>query len=212
MEEAGAEVETFHVKRLKIKPCTGELHCWYEKPGQCYQRDDMEELYSRLQRADILVLAVPVYIPLPGEMQNLINRLCPLLDPLLEVQDGRTRARMRQSVNIKKIVLVSAGGWWELENFNTLVAIMEELAANMRVEFTDAILRPHAFLMIRDGEITPEGQSVLEAVHQAGRQLAEKGSISKELSKSISRPLISFPEYIEMWNRNYETVEDRTAD
>jgi len=79
MKEAGASVELFYVKRLNIRPYVGDFHCWNVKPGECVIFDDMQMLYPKLRSADILVLATPVYIPLPGEMQNFINRLCPLI-------------------------------------------------------------------------------------------------------------------------------------
>jgi multimeric flavodoxin WrbA len=142
MREAGASVELFYAKRLKVKPCMGEFYCWNEKPGVCYQEDDMQMLYPKLREADILVLATPVYIPLPGEMQNLINRLCPLIEPILVWRDGRTRARFHDNVNIRKIVLVSTCGWWEMGNFGTVLRIAEEIAKDVSVEFAGAILRP----------------------------------------------------------------------
>ncbi len=91
--------------------------CWYKTVGQCIFKDDMQILYPKFRDADILVLAIPVYIPLPGEMQNLINRLCPIIEPAFEFCRGRTRVRFSQEVRISKIVLVSTCGWWEMGNF-----------------------------------------------------------------------------------------------
>jgi len=123
MRDAGAEVNIFYAKRFKVKPCTGEMHCWYRKPGKCYIRDDMQKVYPVLREADILVLATPVYIPLPGEMQNIMNRMCPLVIPELQTRDRRTRARFRDDVKIKKVALVATGAWWEKENLDTVVRI-----------------------------------------------------------------------------------------
>jgi multimeric flavodoxin WrbA len=39
MKKAGASIDLFYVKRLKIKSCTGEFHCWRENPGECYIGD-----------------------------------------------------------------------------------------------------------------------------------------------------------------------------
>ena len=91
MKQAGATVELFYARRLEVKPCTGGLYCWHESPGHCYIEDNIQELYPKLRQADILVLTTPVYLPLPGEMQNIINRLVPLIEPILEFRDGRTR-------------------------------------------------------------------------------------------------------------------------
>ena len=151
----------------------------------------MQKIYPKLRESEILVLATPVYIPLPGDMQNVINRLCPLLEPRLEFREGRTRARFRDDVNIKKIVLVSTGGWWEIGNFDTVVRIVEELTETASVEFGGAILRPHAFLMEKNGEITPDGKAILDAARKAGNELVNDGAISQATLEMISRPLIS---------------------
>lgn len=188
MEKAGASVELYYARRLNVKPCDGELHCWNKKPGQCYIDDSMQLLYPKLREADILVLATPVYIPLPGEMQNLINRMVPLMDPVLKRQNGRTRARFRADVKISKFVLVSSSGWWEMGNFGTMLRIVKELAKDVNVEFAGALLRPHSDRIAENQE---KAEKIFEAARQAGYELVKKGKISKSLFKIISQPLTS---------------------
>ena len=201
MMDAGSEVELFYTRRLKVKPCTcGEMYCWYKKAGECCIKDDMQLLYPQLREADILILATPVYIPLPGEMQNFINRLCPLIEPILEIHQGRTRARFHKQVKIRKIVLVSTGGWWEKANFETVVHITEELAKDASVEFAGAVLRPHAFLMKEKGKLTKDGEAVLNMVKRAGYELIKKGRMNKETLEAISRPLVSEEELRRLYN------------
>lgn len=209
MKEAGASVELFYAKRLDVKPCTGEFYCWYKKPGQCYILDSMQSLYPKLREAEILVLATPVYIPLPGEMQNLINRLCPLVEPILNRQDGRTRARFHAEVKISKIVLVSTCGWWEMGNFGTVLRIAKELAKDANVKFAGAVLRPHAYLMVENKE---KARSILEAARRAGYQLATKGKMSKDLLEIIGQPLISEEELRQRSNGEYESIKSREKD
>lgn len=193
MKEAGASVDLFYTKRLKIKPCTGTFYCWDKKPGQCIQQDDMQTLYPLLWQADILVLATPVYIPLPGEMQNFMNRLCPLIDPELEIKKGRTRARFRNDVKISRIALVSSSGWWEIGNFGTVLRIAKELAKDANVEFAGALLRPHANLLGREPE---KAKIIYDACRQAGFQLVKSGKIPEKLAKTVSKPLISEEKWI----------------
>ena len=188
MREGGAEVETFYVSRLRIKACTGKMWCWYKTPGKCYIRDDMQSLYPRLRESDILVLATPVYVPLPGAMQNFINRLCPFIEPSLTWRDGRTRARFGEGVKVSKIVLVATGGWWEVENLDTVVRIASELAEDASVEFVGALLRPHAFLMEENPD---KAQRIEQAAKAAGHELVVEGSISPDLLQRISQPLIA---------------------
>jgi multimeric flavodoxin WrbA len=202
LTDAECEVELFYASQLKIKPCVcGSMECWDESPGECCIKDDMQLLYPKLRAADILILATPVYIPLPGEMQNVINRLCPLINPYLEKREGRTRARFHKDVKIQKILLVSTGGWWEKANFDTVVRIVEELAEAVSVEFGGAVLRPHAFMMKLKGKLTSDGKEVLNAVSRAGRELIIDGEIKQETLETISRPLISEEELRQRFNQ-----------
>jgi len=55
MTDAGAEVELFYARRLKINPCTcGQMYCWYTKAGECCIKDDMQLLYPQLKGTDSL--------------------------------------------------------------------------------------------------------------------------------------------------------------
>lgn len=204
MTEAGAQVELFYAKRLNVSPCTGEFYCWNEEPGKCYIRDNMQLVYPRLRESDLLVLATPVYIPLPGEMQNFINRLCPLIDPFLSKRNGRTRARFHENVKIKKIALVSACGWWEKGNFSTVLRIVKEIARDVNVKFAGAVLRPHAYLLAKKKEKAIE---ILSAAKQAGFQLAKKGIISKHLLEVVSQPLISEDAFRKSENEQYLSLK-----
>jgi multimeric flavodoxin WrbA len=201
MTEAGSEVELFYASRLKVKPCScGEVFCWGKKPGECFLKDDVQLLYPKLREADTLVLATPVYVPLPGRMQDVINRLCPLIKPRLEWYAGRTRARFRDDVQIRRIALVATGAWWERDNLDLVVRITQELAANASVLFAGAVLRPHAFVMKRKGELTEDGRAVLDAVRRAGRELATEGTMHAETLEAISRPLISEEDLRQRYN------------
>lgn len=197
MEAAGASVALFYAQRLNVRPCAGDFSCWDEKPGQCHIDDGMQSLYPKLREAEILVLATPVYVPLPGAMQNVINRLIPLVDPVLKRQNGRTRARFHADVQIRKIVLVSSSGWWEMGNFGTVLRIVKEFAKDVNVEFAGAVLRPHAGFLAEDHE---KAAKIFEAAKQAGYQLAKEGRMSKDLLTTIGHPLISEEKYWQKHN------------
>jgi multimeric flavodoxin WrbA len=199
MRDAGCEVELLYASRLQVKSCScGVMYCWNEAPGECCFKDDMQLVYPKLKAADTLILATPVYIPFPGEMQNFINRRCPLLDPVLEFREGRTRARFREDVRIRQIVFVSTSGWWEIENLGTVLRVVKEFADVAGVAFAGAVLRPHAYLMKEKGELTQNGKSVLDAARKAGQELGQKDRMSRETLDEISRPLISLEK---LWRR-----------
>ena len=179
MKQAGASVELFYAKRLNVKPCTGELYCWHEKPSRCYIEDDMQILYPKLRQANILVLATPVYLPLPGEMQNIVNRLCPLIEPILELKNGRTRAKFHKDVNIRKIVLVSVCGWWEMGNFDLVEHLVKEICLKSNVKFVGSLLRPHGYLLSNK---SIEVDEVINALEEIGFILVKEGSLPKDCS------------------------------
>lgn len=196
-KKAGAKIELYYSQKLKIKPCTGCFYCWEKKTlGRCLiKNDDMDKLYPKLHKADILVLATPVYIPLPDYFQSFMNRLLPLFNPELKTMpNGRTRAIPNKDVRIKKIVLVSTCGWWEMGNFNVVLHIVKELAANISLEFTGAILRPHVGYMIPEDEKT---KKVLENCELAGFQLIKEGKMLPAILKQISKPLITRKNFME---------------
>ncbi|MHA1863509.1 MAG: flavodoxin family protein [Candidatus Thorarchaeota archaeon] len=192
LKKGGASVQHHYLHKMKIRPCIGELKCWRETPGECFYRDDMHEIYEVLRESDVLVIATPVYVPLPGAMQEFLNRMVPLMQPSLENREGRTRAKMRENVKLSKFVLISTSGWWELGNFDRTVHIIKEFAATSSIEYAGAILRPHARMML---QLPDEAQEIFDAARKAGHQFATNGSMSPETLQSISKPLISEEEY-----------------
>ncbi len=202
MEAAGAQVRTVYPSRLKMHPCDcSEMRCWFTHPGECYHRDDMSGMCRLLRETEVVVLATPVYVPLPGDMQHFINRLCPLMDPHLVFKDGRTRVRLRDDVSIKRFAVLSTGGWWEKENFDTVVRIVRGLAAGTGAVFAGAVLRPHVDVMkSAEGMQMAGGAEVLEAVEKAGRELIGEGAMQQATLDAISRPLISREAYLSFWN------------
>ena len=201
MREAEAEVERIYAQRLRLKPCVcGEMHCWYTTPGACCIHDGMDDIVPQLKAVDTLVLATPVYVPLPERMQTFINRLCPMIEPWLEFRAGRTRGRLRADYALRRFVVVATGGWWERENADTVVRIVEELAADAGVEFAGALVRPHAFLMRNEGGLTADGQAVLEAARRAGRELADDGVMRSETLAEVGRPMIAEEDLRRLYN------------
>jgi multimeric flavodoxin WrbA len=212
MEAEGARVETVYASVLKAKPCDcGEMRCWFKHPGECYW-EDLPEFYDAVRGAEILVLASPMYVPLPGAFQELLNRLTPLMEPVIVTRHDRTRARFRESVAVRRIVAVSTGGWWEKENLDTFVRIVREVAENASVEFVGAILRPHVDAMWRQGEMTDAGEAVLRAAESAGRELIRRGALAGSVLEAVSRPLVSRATYNRWFSQSVAAALTDSAD
>jgi hypothetical protein len=140
-------------------------------------------------------------------MQNLLNRLMPIVEPVLEFHDGRTRARFHDDVRISKIVLVSIGGWWEKENMDSVVRIVEGIAKDVGVEFSGPVIRPHAFVMDREKD---KSEEILDAARRAGAQLVREGRMSAETLDIISQPLVSEEDLRDEYNKMYRKAKGTT--
>jgi len=200
MEGEGAEVELFYTRKLKINPCLGCVGCWFETPGVCVQKDDMQLLLPKFKAADVWVYATPLYIGgVSGPMKNMMDRFLPMALPFFELQDGDTTHPAREPVASRKSVLISSCGFWGLDNFKLLLAHFQ----NMR-GFAGALLRPHSAAM----RILPEENyaDILQAAGEAGRQLVRDGAMSSETLSTVSREIMPLKEYIETLNREFKEI------
>lgn len=200
MQKAGAKINLVYASRMQISPCScGQMVCWTRTPGICIHKDEMSVICESLKLSDILIIATPVYTPLPGAMQEFINRLCPLLDPRLRFENGRSQAQFRSEINIKKIGLLAASGWWEVENTDTVVKIVKDFTSLARCEFLPPILRPHAGYMRSLAGASYNGKEILGLLETAGEQLINTGTIDPAITESIQHPLMSLEDFLDKW-------------
>ena len=75
--EAGHEVEQISLRDKPINFCRGCLAC--QKTMQCVIKDDANEITAKIGRADVVVLATPVYYyGMCGQLKTLLDRANPL--------------------------------------------------------------------------------------------------------------------------------------
>ena len=183
LKEAGADVEVFYTRKLKIGPCNGDMSCWFVNPGTCGQKDDMQMLLPKFKEADVIVWASPVYYAgVTGPLKNLMDRQLPMH------MQGELGARRQ------KIVLVSTCGAWECVHVRSAPRSNESSLhrPDGSSDFAGALLRPMAEgvkEMVKAGE-TGLVEGVFRAAKEAGRQLAKEGKISEEIQKQVSRDLM----------------------
>jgi multimeric flavodoxin WrbA len=203
MQEAGADVDLFYTRKLKIGPCNGDMSCWFVNPGTCGQKDDMQMLLPKFKEADVIVWASPVYYSgVTGPLKNLMDRQLPLH---IEGEMGSKR---------QKIVLVSTCGAWEVSMFDPLLLQMRALYSRPEgsSDFAGALLRPMADgmkEMIKAGE-TRLVEGVFRAAKEAGRQLAKEGKISEELQKEVAKELMPRDAYYKAAQMMMEQAQKAT--
>ena len=75
-KEAGHQVEKIFLRDKKINYCTGCYAC--KGKGDCAQKDDMAEVLEKMLKADVIVMATPVYFyTMNAQMKTVIDRVVP---------------------------------------------------------------------------------------------------------------------------------------
>jgi len=83
---AGNSVEFISLKGKDIKFCLGCLAC--QKTFKCVQKDDMAELIGKVQNADVLIFATPIYYyEMSGQLKTFLDRCNPLFPQANKFQD-----------------------------------------------------------------------------------------------------------------------------
>ncbi len=83
-EEQGNSVELVRLAEKKIGYCKACDYCM-KNNGTCVQKDDMSDLLEAYKKADVLVLATPVYFyGICAQMKTFIDRMYPIWQHLGE--------------------------------------------------------------------------------------------------------------------------------
>lgn len=74
-ESAGHQVDVSDVCKKRIAGCLACEYCHTRGKGACAQKDDMQEVYKLLNKADMLVIASPIYYHgISGQLKCVLDR------------------------------------------------------------------------------------------------------------------------------------------
>lgn len=94
----GNKVDVIDVCRKKIAGCLACEYCHTKGNGICVQKDDMQEVYSLLGEADMLVIASPIYYhSVSGQLKCTLDRFYSAAYP-------------RKPRNLKKAAMILSSG------------------------------------------------------------------------------------------------------
>ena len=97
-ESAGHRVDVIDVCKKKIAGCLACEYCHTKGNGACVQKDDMQEVYSLLGEADMLVIASPIYYHgVSGQLKCVLDRFYSAAYP-------------RKPKNLKKVAIFLSSG------------------------------------------------------------------------------------------------------
>lgn len=112
-ETLGAEVQVFALNKLKYRGCQACMTC-KTKLEKCVLKDDLSEVLEAVRRADVLVMATPVYYgDVSSQLKAFIDRTFSFLTP-----DYTTNPNPSRLSPGKKLVLIQTQGNPDETSFN----------------------------------------------------------------------------------------------
>mgnify|MGYP005834602521 CR=1 FL=1 len=204
LQAAGAQVDLQEIRSLNVRPCTGCFRCW-RGDGTCVLADDMTALLAQVVASDTLVLATPLYVDhIPGPLKTIVDRFLPLALPRIELVDGHCRHPRREPLDgLRRVVLVSVCGFYELDNFDVSVAWVQAMCRNLQCEFVGKLLRPHVHFFTSMPAPALSRRAVTQALRQAGKELATTGRVTPQTEVAVAAPLVSPESFVEAANANW---------
>ena len=189
IRNAGAVIELIDLynENINIKPCNGCFACWFKTPGLCTIEDSADELLKKVDNAYLVIYALPLCTDsIPAKLKAFWERHLTLLLPYMRPYYNLTR---HPRINKKEqyIALFSISGFSELGQFKPLIETFKAHSRNIHMPLIATILRPGAETLLKSLSCRDYLKKVLNSLEQAGKELIEKGKVSRGILKIISK-------------------------
>lgn len=163
-------VEIVSVADYNVNPCVGCNSCFTREGNQCFQKDDMADIYKKLKAADMAVIASPVYFyGISAELKAIVDRL---------------HTPMRNEFPIKKLALLLVGA-------ATLPELFDAIKLQYRLVLNYFHLEDAGMVLVRGvkdiGDI--KGTKALEKAYNLGASINDEIPHSVQQTKETSTKL-----------------------
>lgn len=204
MRSADADVEVINLRSHKIRYCIGCYTCWTKTPGTCVHKDDMSrELFPTFMESDIAVYATPLYhFGVNAQLKTFIERTLPAVEPFIIEHNGKASHPLRGRHPL--IVSLSVAGFPELSIFDLMSSHLRYIYGKALIA---EIYRPAAETMTQPG-FEQIRDDILDAVRQAGAELAQTFTVSDETMKKIKQPIVDLQTMREYGNAMWQEYID----
>ncbi len=130
-------IEKVYLNELDIKHCTGCEFC--NKTGNCSKKDDMSELYEKIDSSQVIIVAAPVYFnSLNGLTKNMIDRCQRYW--ALKYELGQEYKRNEDRIGI----LLSVGGApFTYDQFDGSIAVMDFFFRAVNAKYKGNVFMSH---------------------------------------------------------------------
>ncbi|MDN5312463.1 MAG: hypothetical protein PWQ68_1436 [Thermoanaerobacteraceae bacterium] len=200
--DAGATTDVIYVVDLDIRDCRGCFTCWTKTPGRCILHDDMKGVLEQIKKADILVLATPLYhFGMTAHLKRLLERTLPLADPHI-IKKGDHFSHPRREEHRMDMVLIANCGFPDRVHFKALEEHMRQLTKDQ----PDSLL---ASILCAGGEMLRFGGDgfkwYYDALRRAGREIVEMGHLSSETESILAKELVPLESFLNMANAFWDS-------
>ena len=203
---AGADIDHLFLNDLDIHECLGCFSCWTARPGECVQKDRMEEILTPAIECDVLILATPLYFDnVTGLMKIFLDRLIAQMDPRFELDDNGEYRHVKRFDRHPDLGIISNCGFPEQSHFQVLKLLCRRMARNMHADLVLEIYRGAGELLSADNLLLkPVIGRYLKLLRSCGEEFVHAGRLSEKTIKRLDKPLIPHDAYIRGANRYWD--------
>lgn len=96
LDRISTEHELIRAAELDINPCIGCNYCWLKTPGVCSVKDDYEEVFKKMVKADqIWIVSNTALGFVTPKAKNIVDRMIPIATMYLKFEGKQMRHVLR---------------------------------------------------------------------------------------------------------------------
>lgn len=203
--ETGAKTMSVFLADKKIQHCRGCFSCWLKTPGSCVINDDMSNILSDADGADVLVLASPLYFDtISGMLKVFMDRLVVKGDPHFTKTDtGESRHWKKSGEKTPQLLMMSNCGFPERSQFQALSHWVQRAALNMQTQLLGEIYTSQGSLLKTE---LPQVKEYLQWIKKAGSEITLQQALSAETRQALEQKFLPDEVYIEKANEYFDCL------
>ena len=183
MVKGKADATDISLADKNINHCKGCYSCWINTPGTCVIRDDMAEIIPLFMKADLIVLASPVYFNnITGLMKNFIDRLTAIGGNPKDQKTANNKEDKKTG-----FVMVSNCGFPDKSQFDVISLWINKVVTMLKSDLLVEIYLASGNKLKEDNNDVELYLSLLEV---CGNELAKNGRVSDKNLERLKKLLI----------------------